>query len=321
MPIFVNWFEVEISAPVQHLFSRDFVSWDDSQTAHDKLAIPGERFCRMPIREADKEIARTVLFGAIDPIPDGFIDRAVDLTKERRVAERVIEFSLGQHLASRGMHVEYGSWGVSATQSAFRVADIGLTVESGISFKSFYLHYKRQHGITLNWRVRQFFDQTLNEMPASIKELLLGMPVLLRAGENKLQPEILEYDGGYLGTILDIQNGFAEVLCRDSKKRQVATNTLILEARPEVVAAISSVSKEQRGTDSIQRKILTISHSLTQSGRRNVRILQDKLKSAIDCLSPNGRPFINVEFVSPCVGRMQISTAPAIAQVQKDKYV
>ncbi|MBE0545246.1 MAG: hypothetical protein IH623_28240 [Verrucomicrobia bacterium] len=321
MPIFINWFETDISAPVQQLLNRDFASWAESEEAHKSINLRRERFCRFDIRSGDKEIVRTTVIAANGEALEGFEKRDVDLTKERRIAERVIEFNLGQHLASRGMHVQFGSFVASATRPAFRIADIGLSVESGISFKSYFLHYKRQHGITLDWRVRQFFDQPISALPDTANTILCGLPVLLRADVPEPPAGTEAFRGRYLGIITELGANDAVVLCRDAQKRQISKTFLTPEAKPDVVAALSSISREQRGSDSIQRRIMTLSHSLTQSGRRNIKILQDKLRSAIDFLSSDNRPFITVDFTPDCVGRMRISTAPAVAQTQQEKYV
>jgi hypothetical protein len=321
MPIFINWFETEISAPLQRLFSRDFESWEESRKAHELSAVPSERFCRVQVREADKEIARTILFGAVEAVPEKFVEREVDLTRNWRIAERVIEYNLGQELIKRGMTVEFGSFGVSATKQAFRISDIGLCVESGISFKSYYLHNHHQHGITVNWKVKQYFDRPISALPESASNLLLGLPVILPRDVSELEKSVREYAGGYLGVITGVAKDKVEVLCRDATKRQVSTSALFLEAKPEVIAALSSVSKEQKGNDSVQRRVLILTHSLTQSGRRNIKILQDQLRSSIDFLNPDSRPFITLDFVPFCNGRMRISMAPATAQMQQEQYV
>ena len=318
MPIFINWFEVDVSGPIQRYYSRDFDSWDESSAFHDQAKIPTERFCRFGIQVEEKEVARTILFGKIETVPEKFELRDVDLSREGRVTKRVIEFNLGAHLAARGLRVDYNKFGVTATKPTFKVEDIGFCAEVGIEFKAYYLHYRRQHGITLDWKVRQFFDRSLDALPDPSSGVLLGLPVILRDdGSSKLDDALKVYEGRYLGVVTTLEKDQAEVLCRDGQRRKISKKVLLPEAKAEVVASLAGLSKEQRGTDSIQRRVMALSYSLTPAGRRNVKILQDKLRAAIDFLSPNNRPAVTVDFVPYCAGKMVVSTAPATAQVER----
>jgi hypothetical protein len=258
------------------------------------------------------------LFGEQKSIPEAFVKFDADLTQERRITERLIEFNLGAYLTERGLNIKYNKFGVTATKPDFRIEDIGFCTEVGIEFKSYYLHYRHQHGITLDWKVMQYFGKTLDVLPSSMDSSFMGLPVILKHEDGGLsQIDLKEYEGRYLGVITNLGRTQVEVLCRDGQKRIISKKELLPEAKSDVVSRLAGFSKEQKGTDSIQRRVMTLAHSLTPAGRRNLKILQDKLRSAIDFLNPDNRPAITVNFVPYSVGKMKVSASPGTAKVER----
>ena len=155
--------------------------------------------------------------------------------------------------------------------------------------------------------MRPQFFLSLSELPRTHE--YQGYPVILRWPESGSScPEaIASFNGHYLGTIISKQNATTFcVLVRGRSQCDVPGSALFLEARPDVIGEVEQLVSLERGQQSIQRRILQLSHSLKKDGRRNTAILRDQLRSALKTLDPTDKGQVSVELVPNCEGKMWI---------------
>src|SRR5258708_21093962 len=101
-----------------------------------------------------------------------------DLGENIKLGSRIAEISLLRHLSSFGFDVRWGQFESYATQEEFRIEAVGLRVETGVSFKSYFLQYRQTYGITLDWGVKAFLGKALTWIASVPPDTFSGMPVV-----------------------------------------------------------------------------------------------------------------------------------------------
>ena len=221
---------------------------------------------------------------------------------------RIVETNLGEHFKRAGAHISTSRWGVEATREVEKFAAAGLALRQGIHAKYFAVAEPEfRNGITINWVVRPYFFLPLAELPATHE--YQGYPVILRwpAAEGACPEAIAPFNGRYFGTIISKQNATTfRVLVRDRTQCDLPGVALFLEARADVIGEVAQLVSRERGQQSIQKRILQLSHSLKKDGRRNTGILRDQLRSALKTLDPSEKGQVSIQLVPNCEGKMWI---------------
>jgi hypothetical protein len=190
-------------------------------------------------------------------------------------------------------------------------------LKQGANIKYFAVEEPRfSSGVTLKWIVRPVFEKPLTALPSSHR--CDGYPLILRWPKSKaaaLPEAIAPFNGRYLGTVLSRVNAneFA-VLIRDGSEQNVRGDVLFAESKPDVIADLESILTREVGQQSIQRRILQLSHSLKADGRRNPGILRDKLHSALKLVDPSGRGDVKIPMAPNCSGVMWLNCDATVAE-------
>jgi len=222
---------------------------------------------------------------------------------------RIVEFNLAEHFKETGAEVTKGRWGVEALRTVQEYEQIGLVLKQGINLKYFAVTEPQfYNGITLNWIVRPSFSSSLANLPK--KHIYNGYPVILKwpVGNGTCPDNLIPFNGHYLGTILGpASKDRFTVLVRDRTEQALPADALFLEARTEVIAALEPLAAQTSGQQTIQRKILQLTHSLKADGRRNAGILRDQLHSALKVIDPASRGEVTVTLRPNCDGKLWVN--------------
>jgi hypothetical protein len=300
MAILVNWFEVTFDRKHFDLPYLDAATWEES------TPIVQEH------RQADivriREDGRIRLY-FVTGRPNSAAQVETLVTHGRiGVMARIVEKNLSEHFRSAGAHISTSRWGIEATREIQRFPAAGLVLRQGIHVKYFaVVEPGFRNGITINWVVRPHFFLPIAELPNS--HGYGGYPVILRwpASAGACPEGIAPFNDRYLGTIISkpAANSF-RVLVRDRSQFDVDGTALFLEARPDVIGEVEQLVSRDRGQQSIQRRILQLSHSLKPDGRRNTGILRDQLRSALKTLDPSEKGQVSIQLLPNCDGKMWI---------------
>jgi hypothetical protein len=314
MAVFLNWFALEFSRPIQELPRRIFASWDDLKTFVEAQQWKRSGYVASALRE-DAE-ARVQLI----PIDQSYLAAkqweasSFELSENMELGSRIAELSLQRHFLDHGFNVHSGQYESTATQEDFQIESVGVRVEKGVSFKPYFLQYRRRYGITLDWSVRAFCEKPIAAIQTGATDIFAGMPVVLAKVPQSVDNELLRYAGKYLGIVTSFNGVEAKVRCRDYRERVILGSEIFPEARPDVLNLLDQWSSGEHKNSSLQKRMMILSFSLTPAGRKNVRILQDRLKAAIETINPDARTALIIDLQRPLAGRMRIEMAPANAQ-------
>jgi hypothetical protein len=300
MAILVNWFEVTFDHKQFELPYCDVATWEES------TAILREKRTADIVRSKVDDRVR-LYFVTGHPNTAGEAE-TVETRGHISIMARIVERNLGEHFRNSGAHVTTGRWGMEATREVQKFEAAGLALHQGIHAKYFaVVEPSFRNGITINWVVRSHFFLPVAELPA-IHEYQ-GYPVILRwpTGEGSCPEAIAPFNERYLGTIIAKQNATTfRVLIRDRSQIDVPGAALFLEARPDVIGEVEQLVSQERGQQSIQKRVLQLSHSLKTDGRRNTAILRDQLRSALKTLDPSDKGQVSVQLAPNCEGKMWI---------------
>jgi hypothetical protein len=124
-----------------------------------------------------------------------------------------------------------------------------------------------------------------------------------------MPPETLApFNGRYLGTVLSrVSSTKFSVLVRDGTEQNVRGDALFAEPKADVIGDLESMLTREIGQQSIQRKILQLTHSLKPDGRRNPGILRDQLRSALKTVDPTQRGEVRITMAPNCSGTMWLN--------------
>jgi hypothetical protein len=300
MAILVNWFEVTFDRKEFDLPYRDADTWEAS------TAILRDKHTADVVRSKLEDRVRLYF---VTGKPNGAAESETISTHGHiNIMARIVEKNLGQHFDDAGAHVTTGRWGMEATREVERFPPAGLVLRQGIHAKYFaVVEPGFRNGITINWVVRPYFFLPVGELPS--QHAYQGYPVILRwpQSQGSCPKSIGPFNERYLGTIISRLNAETfRVLVRDRSQVDVPGSVLFLEARPDVIGEVEQLVSRERGQQSIQRRILQLSHSLKSDGRRNTAILRDQLRSALKTLDPSEKGQVSVRLLPNCEGKMWI---------------
>ena len=300
MAILVNWFEVTFDRKQFELPYCDVATWEES------TAILRENRTADIVRsKLDDGVRLHFVTGRPNTVAEA---ETIETRGHINIMARIVEKNLGEHFRRSGAHVTTSRWGMEATREVQKFEEAGLALRQGIHAKYFaVVEPGFRNGITINWVVRQHFFLPVIELPA-VHEYQ-GYPVILRwpTAEGPCPEAIAPFNERYLGTIISKQNATTfRVLVRDRSQIDVIGAALFLEARPDVIGEVEQLVSRERGQQSIQKRVLQLSHSLKADGRRNTGILRDQLRSALKTLDPSDKGQVSVQLVPNCEGKMWI---------------
>jgi hypothetical protein len=300
MAILVNWFEVTFDRKQFELPYRDVATWEESTAI-----LRENRDADIVRSKLDEGVRLYFVTGQPSTVAEA---ETIEPRRHINIMARIVEKNLGEHFRRSGAHVRTSRWGMEATREVQKFEAAGLVLRQGIHAKYFAVVEPRfRNGITINWVVRPHFFLPVAELPA-IHEYQ-GYPVILRwpTDEGSCPDAIAPFNERYLGTIIARQNATTfRVLVRDRSQIDVPGAALFLEARPDVIGEVEQLVSRERGQQSIQKRILQLSHSLKNDGRRNNAILRDQLRSALKTLDPSDKGQVSVQLVPNCEGKMWI---------------
>jgi hypothetical protein len=311
MAILVNWFEVSFNQKEMTFPSLTAATWEESTPILNNN--PNAEIVRGFRRS--EELVR-LFFVTGQPAEDHSLV-AINLTGERSLAARIVEYNLAKHFEKLGNKVRHDHhWGVEATREVLNFEQIGLRIHQGVSAKYFAVAEPAfRHGITLNWVIRPVFTLPVIQLPQERE--YDGFPVVLRWPPNSgpCPTEIAPFDGRYVGTIIEksSDDGY-RISLRDQSEYVIPGNAIYLETRTDILAEMERILSKSSGQSSIQRKILQLSHSLKSDGRRNAGILRDQLASALKILDPSDRGQVNIPLLPNAEGEMWINCFATGAQ-------
>jgi len=300
MAILVNWFEVTFDRKHFELPYCDVPTWEES------TAVLRDHRAAEIVRSQVDDHVRLYFVTERPSTADG--TENVPTHGHVSVMARIVETNLGQHFKRAGAQVTTSRWGMEATREVERFTAAGLALRQGIHAKYFAVVEPRfRNGITLNWVIRPDFFLSLAELPS--RHEYQGYPVVLRWPdvERSCPEPIAPFNKRYLGTIISKQDANTfRVLVRGRSQFDVPGTALFLEARPDVIGEVEQLVSRERGEQSIQKRILQLSHSLKKDGRRNTAILRDQLQSALKTLDPSDKGQVSIQLVPNCDGKMWI---------------
>ena len=315
MALLVNWFEVRFDHKTFNLPYIDSPTWEDSTGLLH--AYPEAQIVR--VRLESNEVR--VYFVTGNPQPSGKVE--ISVFGIQNLSARIAEYNFARHLELTGAEVTRGRWGVDAIRTVQRFEPIGLVLKQGINVKYFAVTDPQTHnGVTLNWIVRPVFERSLAELPQTHK--YDGYPVILKwpVSAGDCPQTIAPFNQRYLGTILgQSRKGNFGILVRDRTQQDVRPDALFLEARTDVISALEPLVTKASGQQSIQRRILQLSHSLRPDGRRNPGILRDQLRSALKTIDPFGRGEVAIALLPNCAGKMWLNCYGTGVRPSKDVHV
>jgi hypothetical protein len=301
MALLVNWFEVRFDRKTFNLPYVDSPTWEDSTNLLH--AYPDAQIAR--VRLESNEVRAYFVTG--NPQPNGRAE--ISVFGIQNLSARIVEYNFARHLELAGAEVTRGRWGVDAIRTVQRFEQIGLVLKQGANIKYFaVIDPQTRNGVTLNWIVRPVFERSLAELPRIHK--YDGYPVILKwpASAGDCPQTIAPFNQRYLGTILGQSGKDAfSVLVRNRTQQDVRADTLFLEARTDVISALEPIVTKASGQQSIQRRILQLSHALRPDGRRNPGILRDQLHSALKAIDPSGRGEVAIALSPNCAGTMWLN--------------
>src|SRR5262249_55165387 len=135
-------------------------------------------------------------------------------------------------------------------------------------------------GITSQWEVKTEFVKSLAD--DRLRRISEGLPVLLRYNPEDWEPqeELKRYRNHYLGVVRRVlSKDTVEVLCRDNAPHKISADKLFIEAKPSTIKEFENRSAASQGGQSVWRRVQELNHVLTNAGRRNTSVLQDRLNS------------------------------------------
>jgi hypothetical protein len=298
--LLVNWFEIRFSHKVFSLPFLDSPTWEDSTAS--VATYPDAQVARQTLEDG------TVRAYFISGKPNNDWTE-VSIHGSQNILARIVEFNLAEHFKQTGAEVKKGRWGVDALRTIQEYEQIGLVLKQGVNLKYFAVTEPQfYNGITLNWIVRPSFSRSLANLPK--KHIYNGYPVILKwpAANGTCPDNLIPFNGHYLGTILSpASNNRFTVLVRDRTEQTVPADALFLEARTEVIAALEPLAAQTSGQQTIQRRILQLTHSLKSDGRRNPGILRDQLHSALRVIDPASRGEVTVNLQPNCEGKLWVN--------------
>jgi len=301
MALLVNWFEVRFERKSFYLPYVDSPTWEDSTNLLH--AYPDSQIAR--VRLESNQVRAYFVTGTPQPNEKA----EISVFGIQNLSARIIEYNFARQLELTGAEVTRGRWGVDAIRAVQRFEQIGLVLKQGINVKYFAVTDPQTHnGVTLNWIVRPVFERSLAELPQTHK--YDGYPVILKwpASAGDCPQTIAPFNQRYLGTILGpSRNGNFRILIRDRTQQDIRPDALFLEARTDVISGLEPIVTKASGQQSIQRRILQLSHSLRPDGRRNPGILRDQLSSALKTIDPNDRREVAIALLPNCVGKMWLN--------------
>lgn len=315
MPIFLNWFSVDCESLAPSLFYKDFSDWDESRDWHAKSEIPGNRYARFPKRaDEGNSFPRSVFLDEFDGQPDS---QRFKLGENRSVAFLLIRNAFAEHFSERGILPRWKRFQVCEfTRTQFEIAEFGLDIQTGIQVTPHLLRYlpdsEPQYGVTLNWTVRQFLRKPISEY--SEPKMAIGFPVRFGAWNSHIDPYFEDKVDQYVGTVIEINETEATIVCRDRTNRKLPLSLIFPEPKPDVLSKMDEVLLKN-GKPSAQNKVRQLTFALNDKGRRNLALYKDQLKSSIEFLNPGERPFLTLDLPSPLKGTMRVSLAPATARI------
>ena len=301
MALLVNWFEIRFERKSFDLPYLEFATWEESSGVRDQN--PGAEIVGV---ETATGSVRSYFVTGEGPEPS---TDAVSIFRYHGLAARIIEYNTAEHFRSSGAEVARGRWGVDVLRDVHRFNEIGLVLKQGINLKYFPVSDSdTPHGVTLKWIVRPQFERALAHLPQAHR--YDGYPVILRwpTQDNDCPEALAPFNQHYLGVVLarSGKDRFS-VLIRDRTEQKVRADALFLEPRADVISALEPVVTKASGQQSIQRRILQLSHSLREDGRRNPAILRDQLQSALKVVDSAGRGEVVFRLLPNCSGKMWLN--------------
>jgi hypothetical protein len=301
MALLVNWFEIRFERRSFDLPFLEFATWEESSGLKDQN--PEAEVVRV---EAETGSVRSYFVAGEAP---GTSTATVSVFGFHGLTARIIEYNVAGHFGAGGAEVIRGRWGVDVLRDVHRFDEIGLVLKQGINLKHFPVtDSETRHGITLKWIVRPQFERALADLPQG--HSYDGYPVILRwpTKADDCPEALAPFNQHYLGTVLARKGKDCfSVLIRDRTEQDVRADALFLEARADVISALEPVITKASGQQSIQRRILQLSHSLRTDGRRNPGILRDQLRSALKIVDPSGLGEVVFPLLPNCSGRMWLN--------------
>jgi hypothetical protein len=289
MALFINWFRVDLSPASFTLPTKDYLTWEESTTARDSEAL--KPFQAYRGRTGAETISIVLLDGPAAP-PD-WEGRPYTARTHRNVVAEIIKRVLEGHFKMGKLLTSRSNWGVTATRPVTLMANDAIRLSSGVFCQVYSPDAETGMGVTLRWEVKAEFVKSLAD--DHLRKVCAGLPVLLRYNPQDWEPEekLRPFRDHYLGVVKRVvSKDTIEVLCRDNVRYQLPSARLFLEAKPSTIKEYENRTMTAQAERSIWRRIQELNHVLTNAGRRNTSVLQDRLNSIRRFLSPQGNDLL-----------------------------
>ena len=322
MALLLNWFKLDLSVQRLDLPRRTFASWEDStvvklEPSNQGIAFYRERASVSTASGGSKtEVDMFAFAGAFQP--PGWQSESVDLWEKNELAAMIIERSIRGYFVKRGAQVFHSRWSSLATRPV-EFEHPGITLRSGVSFKSFQPEGERQRGLSLQWEVKAEFRHDLTDK--NMAKLAIGSSVILRLGEARKTAgvSLLRFDGRFVGVVqrfLDREH--AEVLLPDRTLHRVPRACLFLEAKSDKLREFEALTKVPPNLSAWQ-KIQELSLALTRNRRRNTALFRDRLHAIRDFIAPVSQDFAVAELFLYGGGQLNLDLRPTTVTVEVAK--
>lgn len=277
----LNLFEVEFSERCVNLPSKRFA--DDSHATEFLRQQPRSMRAHR-VRRADGQTALLVFEGEVTT-PD-FETETVDLSDEPYLALQLARHAIYRYFRDRGFIVRADKFTLTVREQEPRLKRGAAVVYRGVSlqFTSPFAETASKLSVIATWQTPAEFTRSVAD--PVLRAMALGQAVIFRSerGERDLGPELRGFRNRFLGRIREFTSSSeAAVYCRDHSVRLLSVDELYLEARPNVLAEYDRRTSTV-GTEPIWSQMLKMNHTLSDAGRRNTAVLQNRLVSVREFL-------------------------------------
>lgn len=296
----VNLFPIEFSADAVSLPRRNFRDQEAASRYLESLprAISA-------IRGAAEERGVPVfLFGLPREDFDFPSVEEIELSKNPELAKKLIDNATRDFFANRGMLVRRDFQGSIVLQPGPIIERGDVLIRQGVA-----VHARRPFAndptffvLAASWQTKAEFKESLaNDI---LRSMAVGQSVLYRPPKSvRVDKELKKKINRHIGSVLQVHaSGEAVVQCVDHSTRLLPSEHLYLEAGPSTLNEYDRRAGN-RGS-SLWNELLKANFTLTSMGRRNTRVLRDRLAAVQRFLGARGETAL--ELAVPFCDRLKV---------------
>lgn len=304
MALLLNWFKSEIHPLSLKVFVKNFATWEESTAA-----LKTDEYKDMVIYRGRGVEQGCRLIAYCGRIPNNWEEKKLELAADHGFTSRIIKHSLRLHFRSMGLFTNEGQWGLRVIKGVNEVGQMGISLSHGINIKV-HNSVEDGFGLVINWEVSAEFMNSLAD--PNLKHIAPNLGVIFKPTPgHQCDEKIKNFRNRYLGTVMGFgPNSGARVFCRDGEIRELPSEVLYLEAKPEAIKRFEALYPSGKEARVVWRRIQQLGHVLTKEGRRNPAVLRDRLGAIQQFLSPEGSQVLICRLASYDGGQVTVDLSP-----------